>query len=83
MSNLKSPQECGLLAEDLLVGYANDAGAFGDADAIAKAFEMLISKAALGIAFTSNGERAQQVLFRSMANVEAVIQHLQTKWAVQ
>jgi hypothetical protein len=83
VSNLKTPAQCGQLAEDLIVGYVNECGAQGDADGVAKVLEMLISKAALGIAFTSGGDRAQQVLFRTMANVEALIQKNATKGTVQ
>lgn len=83
MSNLKTPDECGELAEGLIVGYVNESGAYGDPDAIAKVLEMLISKAALGVTFTSSGERAQTILMRTMVNVEARIQQSASKGTVQ
>lgn len=69
-----TPAQCNAKAEKALGDYVNAVGAYGDADAVAKVLEMLISKAALGIAVTSGESRAHAVLLRTSMNVQRVIE---------
>lgn len=69
MSNLKSPAECGNLAEKLIADYVRESGAYGNPNALSNVMEMLISKAALGIAMVGSEAIAQQILDRSKHNV--------------
>ncbi|MPV69435.1 hypothetical protein [Burkholderia sp. BE17] len=69
MSNLKSPAQCGDLAEKLVADYVRECGAYGNPDALANVMEMLISKAALGIAMVGSESIAQQILDRTKRNV--------------
>ncbi|WP_175698516.1 hypothetical protein [Burkholderia ambifaria] len=69
MSTLKSPAQCGDLAEKLIADYVRNCGAYGNPDALANIMEMLISKAALGIAMVGSEAIAQQILTRTMHNV--------------
>ncbi|WP_241301067.1 hypothetical protein [Burkholderia cenocepacia] len=69
MSTLKSPAQCGDLAEKLIADYVRNCGAYGNPDALAKVMEMLISKAALGIAMVGSEAIAQQILTRTTHNV--------------
>ncbi|SEU36348.1 hypothetical protein SAMN03159335_05429 [Burkholderia cepacia] len=69
MSYLKSPAECGDLAEKLIADYVRESGAYGNPNALANVMEMLISKAALGIAMVGSEAIAQQILDRTKHNV--------------
>ncbi|OMW98006.1 hypothetical protein [Burkholderia pseudomallei] len=73
MSTLKSPTQCGDLAEKLIADYVRESGAYGNpnalANALANVIEMLISKAALGIAMVGSEAIAQQILDRTKHNV--------------
>jgi hypothetical protein len=69
-----TPAQCGEKAEAILGTYVADVGAYGDADAVAKVLELLISKAALGIAMTSGEDHAHKVLMRTSMNVQRVIE---------
>ncbi|MEN8511985.1 hypothetical protein [Burkholderia sp. RS02] len=69
MSNVKSPAQCGDLAEKLIADYVRDCGAYGNPTALANVMEMLISKAALGIAMVGSEAIAQQILDRTKHNV--------------
>ncbi|KKL38589.1 hypothetical protein WR30_11040 [Burkholderia contaminans FFH2055] len=69
MSTLKSPAQCGDLAEKLIADYVRNCGAYGNPDALANMMEMLISKAALGIAMVGSEAIAQQILTRTKHNV--------------
>lgn len=69
-----TPAQCSAKAEKALGDYVKAAGAYGDADAVAKVLELLISKAALGIAMTSGESRAHVVLLRTSMNVQRVIE---------
>ncbi|MCG0577266.1 hypothetical protein L6Q82_04855 [Burkholderia cenocepacia] len=69
MSTLKSPAQCGDLAEKLIADYVRSCGAYGNPDALANVMEMLISKAALGIAMVGSEAIAQQILTRTQHNV--------------
>ncbi|KVP77499.1 hypothetical protein WJ92_02660 [Burkholderia ubonensis] len=69
MSSLKSPAQCGDLAEKLIADYVRECGAFGNPGALANVIEMLISKAALGIAMVGSETIAQQILDRTKHNV--------------
>ncbi|MDF3115844.1 hypothetical protein KPA94_20680 [Burkholderia semiarida] len=69
MSILKSPAQCGDLAERLIADYVRDCGAYGNPNALANVMEMLISKAALGIAMVGSETIAQQILDRTKHNV--------------
>ncbi|WP_175992642.1 hypothetical protein [Burkholderia vietnamiensis] len=69
MSNLKSPAQCGDLAEKLIADYVRESGAYGNPNALANVMEMLISKAALGIAMVGSEAIAQQILDRTKHNV--------------
>lgn len=69
MSNLKSPAQCGDLAEKLIADYVRESGAYGNPNALANVMEMLISKAALGIAMVGSETIAQQILDRTKHNV--------------
>ncbi|RQZ08934.1 hypothetical protein DF105_01130 [Burkholderia stagnalis] len=73
-TSLKTPAECGALAEQLIGDYVKACGAFGDADAIPKVLEMLISKAALGAGTVTGALAAQEILFRTMLTVEMLAQ---------
>lgn len=66
MANLKTPQQCGELAERLIGKYVRECGAYGDVEALPKVLEMLISKAALGIVTVTNDvEPATTILLRT------------------
>lgn len=66
MPKLKTPQQCGELAERLIGDYVNECGAYGDIEALPKVLEMLISKAALGIVcVTNHAEPATTILLRT------------------
>ncbi|WP_176114274.1 hypothetical protein [Burkholderia cepacia] len=69
MSTLKSPAQCGDLAEKLIADYVRNCGAYGNPNALANVIEMLISKAALGIAMVGSEAIAQQILDRTKLNV--------------
>ncbi|KWH34180.1 hypothetical protein WL99_06175 [Burkholderia cepacia] len=69
MSTLKSPAQCGDLAEKLIADYVRESGAYGNPNALANVMEMLISKAALGIAMVGSEAIAQQILDRTKHNV--------------
>ena len=69
MSNLKSPTQCGDLAEKLIADYVRESGAYGNPNALANVMEMLISKAALGIAMVGGEAIAQQILDRTKHTV--------------
>ncbi|RQU16272.1 hypothetical protein DF153_21160 [Burkholderia cenocepacia] len=69
MSTLKSPAQCGDLAKKLIADYVRNCGAYGNPDALANVMEMLISKAALGIAMVGSEAIAQQILTRTTHNV--------------
>ncbi|KVU48190.1 hypothetical protein WK69_10800 [Burkholderia ubonensis] len=69
MSSLKSPAQCGDLAEKLIADYVRNCGAYGNPQALANVIEMLISKAALGIAMVGSEAIAQQILDRTKHNV--------------
>lgn len=69
MSTLKSSAQCGDLAEKLIADYVRNCGAYGNPDALANVMEMLISKAALGIAMVGSESIAQQILTRTKHNV--------------
>ncbi|KWZ35183.1 hypothetical protein [Burkholderia anthina] len=69
MSTLKSPVQCGDLAERLIADYVRNCGAYGNPDALANVMEMLISKAALGIAMVGSEAIAHQILNRTKHNV--------------
>ncbi|MCA8014645.1 hypothetical protein LGM38_21650 [Burkholderia vietnamiensis] len=69
MSNLKSPTQCGDLAEKLIADYVRESGAHGNPNALANVMEMLISKAALGIAMVGSEAIAQQILDRTKHDV--------------
>ncbi|WP_175910701.1 hypothetical protein [Burkholderia metallica] len=69
MSTLKSPAQCGDLAEKLIADYVRNCGAYGNPDALANVMEMLISKAALGIAMVGSEAIAHQILNRTKQNV--------------
>lgn len=69
MSHLKSPAQCGDFAEKLIADYVRECGAFGNPAAIANVIEMLISKAALGIAMVGSEAIAQKILDRTKHNV--------------
>ncbi|KGC67461.1 hypothetical protein GSH05_09880 [Burkholderia pseudomallei] len=69
MSTLKSPTQCGDLAEKLIADYVRESGAYGNPNALANVIEMLISKAALGIAMVGSEAIAQQILDRTKHNV--------------
>ncbi|KVT95581.1 hypothetical protein [Burkholderia ubonensis] len=69
MSSLKSPAQCGDLAEKLIADYVRNCGAYGNPQALANVIEMLISKAALGIAMVGSETIAQQILDRTKYNV--------------
>ncbi|MBM5648301.1 hypothetical protein GSH06_24840 [Burkholderia pseudomallei] len=69
MSTLKSPTQCGDLAEKLIADYVRESGAYGNPNALANVIEMLISKAALGIAMVGSEAIAQQILNRTKQNV--------------
>ncbi|WP_438332886.1 hypothetical protein [Burkholderia pseudomallei] len=69
MSPLKSPTQCGDLAEKLIADYVRESGAYGNPNALANVIEMLISKAALGIAMVGSEAIAQQILNRTKQNV--------------
>ncbi|WP_334067288.1 hypothetical protein [Burkholderia cepacia] len=69
MSTLKSPTQCGDLAEKLIADYVRESGAYGNPNALANVMEMLISKAALGIAMVGSEAIAQQILDRTKHNV--------------
>ncbi|KWH45852.1 MULTISPECIES: hypothetical protein [Burkholderia] len=69
MSTLKSPAQCGDLAEKLIADYVRESGAYGNPNALANVIEMLISKAALGIAMVGSEAIAQQILDRTKHNV--------------
>jgi hypothetical protein len=72
MSSLKTPDECGKLAEEALADYAHACGAFGDQVAIPKILEMMISKCSLAIAEFAGEERAHSVLLRTSLNVSKI-----------
>lgn len=74
MSNLKSPAQCGDLAEKLIADYVRDCGAYGNPNALAKVMEMLISKAALGIAMVGSEAISQQILDRTKRNVATFVE---------
>ncbi|WP_343726660.1 hypothetical protein [Burkholderia seminalis] len=69
MSTLKSPARCSDLAEKLIADYVRECGAYGNPESLAKVMEMLISKAALGIAVVGSEAIAQQILTRTKHNV--------------
>jgi len=69
MSNLKTPAQCGDLAEKLIADYVRECGAYGNPNALANVMEMLISKAALGVAMIGSETIAQQILDRAKRNV--------------
>ncbi|MCA8145439.1 hypothetical protein [Burkholderia vietnamiensis] len=69
MSNLRSPTQCGDLAEKLIADYVRESGAYGNPNARANVMEMLISKGALGIAMVGSEAIAQQILDRTKHNV--------------
>ncbi|KVT65657.1 hypothetical protein WL77_12020 [Burkholderia ubonensis] len=69
MSSLKSPAQCGDLAEKLIADYVRNCGAYGNPQALANVIEMLISKAALGIAMVGSETIARQILDRTKHNV--------------
>ncbi|VWB97659.1 hypothetical protein [Burkholderia lata] len=69
MSNLKSLAECGDLAEKLIADYVRESGAYGNPNALSNVMELLISKAALGIAMVGSEAIAQQILDRTKHNV--------------
>ncbi|MBY4799935.1 hypothetical protein K6W78_07950 [Burkholderia cepacia] len=71
-ATLRSPAECGQLAEQAIGDYVKACGAFGNANAITKVLEMLISKAALGALTVSDPLVTQQILFRTMLTVESI-----------
>lgn len=68
-----TPAQCNAKAEAALGAYVSAAGAHGDAEAMAKVLEMLISKAALGIAMTNGKAKADEVLKRTSKNVRTVM----------
>lgn len=65
MSNLKTPKECGQIAEQHIGQYVKECGAFGDPERLKKVLEMLISKASLGLVGISDGQYATDVLLRT------------------
>lgn len=69
-----TPAQCNAKAEAALGAYVSDAGAHGDAEAVAKVLEMLISKAALGIAMTNGKAKADEVLKRTSKNVHSIME---------
>ncbi|PFH29096.1 hypothetical protein [Burkholderia sp. JKS000303] len=71
-ASLLPPAACGELAEQAIGDYVKACGAFGDAAAIPKVLEMLISKAALGAVTVSDPLVTQQILFRTMLTIEAL-----------
>lgn len=76
---LKTPQECGVLAEKLIGNYVKQCGAYGDLEALPKVLEMLISKCSLGIVHASSGEVATTVLLRTSLNTAAYADRLVRK----
>ncbi|WP_186270081.1 hypothetical protein [Burkholderia gladioli] len=70
MPTLKSPKECGDIAEKVIADYVRTCGAYGNPVAIAKVIEMLISKAAIGIAMVGAEPVAQQILDRTKHSVK-------------
>ncbi|MDW9253121.1 hypothetical protein C7S16_6613 [Burkholderia thailandensis] len=65
-TSLRTPAECGALAEKAIGEYVKACGAYGNADALPKVLEMLISKAALGIVTVSNSDMSTTVLLRTI-----------------
>ncbi|KHJ64691.1 hypothetical protein [Burkholderia glumae] len=65
MPTLKSPNECDDIAEKVIADYVRACGAYGNPVAIAKVIELLISKAAIGIAMVGSEPTAQQILDRT------------------
>lgn len=68
MPTLKTPSECGDLAEKVIADYVRACGAYGNPAALANVIEMLISKAAIGIAMVGSEPLAQQILDRTKRN---------------
>ncbi|QGA37550.1 hypothetical protein [Burkholderia glumae] len=65
MPTLKSTNECDDIAEKVIADYVRACGAYGNPVAIAKVIELLISKAAIGIAMVGSEPTAQRILDRT------------------
>ncbi|MGS1072396.1 hypothetical protein [Burkholderia glumae] len=65
MPTLKTQSECSDLAEKVIADYVRACGAHGNPAALANVIEMLISKAAIGIAMVGSAPTAQRILDRT------------------
>ncbi|MDR8926432.1 hypothetical protein [Burkholderia multivorans] len=65
-TSLRTPAECGELAEKAIGEFVKACGAYGNVDALPKVLEMLISKAALGIVTVSNSDTSTTILLRTI-----------------
>ncbi|MGK0556125.1 hypothetical protein [Bordetella bronchiseptica] len=64
-----TPKACHAAAQQAIGAYVQEVGAYGDADKVRKALEMLISSAALGYGFVSNQKAVIDLLLRTAAHV--------------
>jgi hypothetical protein len=60
-----TPKFCGEKAEDHIHRYLVEVGAYGDADKVVKALEMLLSKTALGFGMLAGQTAMMDLLLRT------------------
>lgn len=76
---LRTPAECGDLAEHSIHEYVKACGAYGNVNALPKVLEMLISKAALGIVHAASSDVSTTILLRTSLTAAAYEERLKRR----
>jgi len=69
-----TPAICAAAADKAIQTYINKVGAFGDADKVRKALQMLISKCALGYGYVSNQVAMMDLLLRTSVHTATAME---------